>query len=284
MKLYNHAPEVAEQIIEKFKSGEVPKALSTMFLRSTTGKPMESWSWGNQFYAAMMGMTDARGYKQWQQVGRQVSKGAKALFILGPLKKTYTKEDDEGNEKQVSFLYGFRSVSVYDINSTVIVDEDLWEKSKLPTVEVREVMDELPFKEVARRWDLDINFYKGAEGKALGYFKPGEIAIGTRNLSTWAHELIHAADYKNDYLTPGQKGSEDKIEAEIVAEFGGAALLYMAGHEHSADLGGAWDYITRQTGGETGKALQLCLKLNKRVCENIQLVLREAGYAEDSRD
>jgi len=32
---------------------------------------------------------DARGFRQWQKVGRRVKKGAKAFYILAPIRKKY---------------------------------------------------------------------------------------------------------------------------------------------------------------------------------------------------
>lgn len=72
---------------------------------------------------------------------------------------------------------------------------------------------------------------------------PGQsIALGTRNLATWAHELIHAADDR--LQATGLRGGQ-RWDQEIVAELGGATLLEIAGEPVESDLGGCWQYIRR---------------------------------------
>jgi len=52
------------------------------------------------------------------------------------------------------------------------------------------------------------------------------------NLATWAHELIHAADDRlGNMIETGQH-----FRSEIVAEMGGAVLLYAMGYKKDADL------------------------------------------------
>ena len=65
---------------------------------------------------------------------------------------------------------------------------------------------------------------------------------GVQNLSTWAHELIHAAD---DRL--GKLG-KCKVNNEVVAELGGAVLLQCLGKPVEADLGGAWNISSHGVG------------------------------------
>ena len=58
-------------------------------------------------------------FRQWEQVGRKVKKGAKALYILGPC--TYTKtvtDPDTGEEKKETYVKGFRPISVFAFEAT----------------------------------------------------------------------------------------------------------------------------------------------------------------------
>jgi hypothetical protein len=74
----------------------------------------------------------------------------------------------------------------------------------------------------------------------LGRYLHGKaIELGVKNLSTWAHELCHAADDRNGSLK--EKGQHWR--SETVAELGGAVLLEILGFKQEADLGGCWEYI-----------------------------------------
>jgi len=54
--------------------------------------------------------TFVAGYRRWQQLGRQVRKGEKAINILAPILK---KVEEDGKEEKR--LVGFRSASIFDI-------------------------------------------------------------------------------------------------------------------------------------------------------------------------
>ena len=94
------------------------------------------------------------------------------------------------------------------------------------------------------------------------------IALGTENLSTWMHELTHAAD---DRLV-GMKGGQ-QIDPEVVAELGSAVLLECLGKPADADLGGAWNYIQHH---EKAEPITVCQRLLKRTCNAVALILDTA--------
>jgi len=96
-------------------------------------------------------------------------------------------------------------------------------------------LEGLPLREVAESWGIKIESFNSREGGCLGYYSSaGSIALGVENLSTWCHELCHAADARNiGGLKPGQR-----VDQEVVAELGGAILLTILGKPVDADLGG----------------------------------------------
>ncbi len=94
--------------------------------------------------------------------------------------------------------------------------------------------------------------------------------LGVENLSTWCHELVHAADDRNGKL----KGP--KVSRETVAALGGAILLQMLGYEHEADLGGCWKYIQSYAGDEKIDVLAACGRVLDRTCEAVALILDTA--------
>jgi hypothetical protein len=89
-----------------------------------------------------------------------------------------------------------------------------------------------------------------------------------KNLSTWAHELIHAADHRNGKLTElGQHW-----RSETVAELGGAVLLRVLGHDHDADFGRCWQYIENYASRQKMDVLKACNVVLERTCEAVALV------------
>jgi hypothetical protein len=125
---------------------------------------------------------------------------------------------------------------------------------------------------------LNVETYNGTEAGALGWYSSGgkSIALGVCNLSTWAHELMHAADDRCiGGLKPGQRGDQ-----EIVAELGGAVLLECIGQHEAADVGGAWRYIDAYAKRDKVAPLTYCERLLRRVCTAVALVLDTAAALE----
>ena len=73
-----------QQIVDLFQSGSVPQALAVATIPPQSGIPSANWSWSNRLLQFLADTSDARGYRQWQEAGRDVTKGAKAFHILGP--------------------------------------------------------------------------------------------------------------------------------------------------------------------------------------------------------
>ena len=271
MKYIGRAEVVAAKIVDAFKSGNLPKALAPIFVRRKDGVPCRAWSWGNQLICILNGTQDARGMKQWNAAGRSVKKGSKCFDILVPLMRTVTAKDTEtGDEKKIQVLYGFGTAPVFSVEST--------QGAELPKVDedVAHWMNSLPMIEVARSWGLDVDAYNGLDGAPKGkYTRKRAIAVGVRNLSTWAHELIHAADDRLGNLT--ERGQHWR--SEIVAELGGAILLEALGHDYESDRGGCFEYVevyAKECGLEP---VQACMSVLKRTCEAVNLLLSEAGKA-----
>ena len=64
---------------------------------------------------ALAGHADARGFRQWQEVGRWVRKGEKSFTILAPVLKT-VRDEATGKEKEA--LLGFRGIPVFGFGQT----------------------------------------------------------------------------------------------------------------------------------------------------------------------
>jgi len=215
----------------------------------------------------MHGESDARGFRQWQEVGRHVNKGEKAMHILAPIVKKVETTDENGEPTTQARIVGFKTAAVFGKSQTegeAVPDGDPGAERWIET---------LPLIDVARSWGLNVETYNGGRGVALGKYRHGKgIALGTENLSTWAHELIHAADDRLGRLN--EKGQHWRAEA--VAELGGAILLYCLGREDEADTGGAWQYISRYCQDAGKQPVNVCMQVLSRTAEAVALILDTA--------
>ncbi len=265
-----HTKAVGERIVEAFRNPEqLPKALAPVFIHRKDDKPCSRWSWHNQLVVALCGTVDARGFRQWNHVNRKVKKGAKALWILAPCVKRISEKDDAGEDRARQVVYGFRSVPVFALEDT--------EGDPLPETDDRydSWARELPLMEVAEAWGINVGTFSYGGGNPLGYYRYAAsgnqaVMLGVENLSTWAHELVHAADHRVTNL----KG--EKWHKEIVAELGGAILLECLGMTYDADLGGAFDYIERYAEEARKDTVKACIDVLDRVCNCVKLILDTA--------
>jgi hypothetical protein len=269
MKYIARAEEVANRIIEAFHSGNLPKALAPIFIRRKDGVPCRSWSFGNQLLCVLNGTSDARGIRQWNECGRWVKKGSKAFDILVPLLKPATViDEDTKQQKRIEVLVGFKTAAVFAVEST--------DGKDLPKIddEITQWIDALPLVEVTRAWGLNVEAFNGHDGKALGHYCRNQaIGLGVKNLSTWAHELLHSADHRLGNLK--EKGQHWR--SETVAELGGAILLECLGFNIESDRGGCWEYISKYINEAGLQPIQACMDVLKRTCEAVELILTEAG-------
>jgi antirestriction factor ArdC-like protein len=257
---------IAHDILAAFESGELPKALAQLFIHRKVDVPSRAWTWTNRLIAIRRGHVYAAGFRQWQEAGRYVKKGEHAFHILAP-RITKAKEDDEGRgvKEGDPVTLGFLAVPVFGYLQT--------EGEPLAGVEdAPEFIDRLPCIEVAHTWGLSVSLYSIDDAPdRLGYFSPGRgIALGVENLSTWAHELIHAADHRLGNLVARS------LDAEVVAEFGGAILLECLGYSAESDRGGAYEYLKRHCEKAKRSLLGACTELLDRTCGCITLLLDEA--------
>ncbi len=263
MKTTDTAAAASAKLLNLFENPEqLPAALAKVYLRpAAQGAPCEHWSFGNRLLLALADTCDARGFKQWQEAGRQVRKGAKAIHILAPSTKKIT--EDDGTEKTI--VMGFRGVPVFRVEDT--------EGPALVEPLAPSFIDSLPLIEVARAWGITVNILPG--GSYYGIYCPGQNRIGlaVENLSTWAHELIHAADDRAGNLT--ERGQHWR--SETVATFGSAVLLTLIGEGEHADLGGAYRYIEAYAQGAKLTPVQAALKTLDRMNVAISLILETAA-------
>lgn len=272
MKFYGeHAEQVGQRIVQAFQCPDMlPRALAPVFIHRKDDVPCRKWSWHNQLIAALCGTTDARGFRQWDDVKRKVKKGSKAIWILAPCVKNVKDTNARGEEVDRRVLFGFRGIPVFAVEDT--------EGEPLPAADDRydSWVRDLPLLEVAKTWDITVGTYTGSDVTPLGYFQYGfggqAVMLGVENLSTWAHEMVHAADHR----IAGEKRNLDRAHKEIVAELGGAVLLECLGMSQDADLGGAYQYIQRYAAEAKKDTVRVCIEVLDRVCECVKLILDTA--------
>ena len=265
MAFYGQAQAAAERIVRAFEdTNSLPKPLAQVFIRRKDRPHSRKWSWGNQLLAILHGYSDARGFQQWKEVGRHVKAGEKAFFILGPVTKKI-KNEETGEEKAI--VIGFRGLPVFGYEQT--------EGKPLPThdPEIETWVDSLPLLEVAKGWGLSVRTLDGQGMGFLGRYRYGKgIELGVKNLATWCHELVHAADDRNGSLK--EKGQHWR--SETVAELGGATLLEILGFNHEADLGGCFEYIKSYAEREKIGVTEACMRVLDRTCAAVALILDTA--------
>ena len=232
MKTTEKAKEALSRILDSFESGNVPAALARVVI-PPLDVPCASWSLSNRLLVFLSDTDDARGFNQWQEVGRSVCKGAKAVYILAPIKVKKRREAGaekaETEDKEEKVLVGFRAVPVFRFEDT--------EGEPLDRLPVQPA-EPPPLKEVADAWGIAVD-YAAIASTAYGYYAPGkrQIVLCTHDEDVFFHELAHAAHEKvQGMLKRGQDWKQ-----EVTAELTAATLAHLFGKRPND--GGAYRYI-----------------------------------------
>jgi len=281
-KFYGKAETAANAVLAVFKHPEqLPKALAPVFIHRKDDIPCRRWSWCNQMITALRGHADARGFRQWQKVGRHVRKGEKSFHILSPVKVPVERKNAAGETEKRLIVVGFKATAVFGLCQTegepVQLDQ-----------EAERWLHNLPLVDVASQWGLTVQSYNGQSHNHLGEFRQRRtaegdivgvsIAVGVENLATWAHELMHAADSRLGALT--ERGQHWR--SEIVAELGASTLLSILGLHDDTDLGGCWDYVSAYARDAKLEPIVACQRVLARTCDAVALILDTAEMLKES--
>lgn len=247
-----------DSVIDSFNTGKAVKVAAIAALPAGSTVPSDKWSFFNRMIMLLEGTEDARGYRQWQQAGRQVRQGAKAFAILAPRIVHY--KDPETDEDRRA-LRGFVAVPVFRLEDT---DGD-----PLPS---REPATPPPLADVAARFGLQVRYdaLRGAWG-SFNTVTEG-ITLATHDARVFWHELAHAAHQRvrGCRLEGGQNP-----EQEIIAEFVAAVIARIYNPEQ--ELGLELEYIDRYAKARGLGACQSVLALMKES----DLVLKRIFDPED---
>ena len=266
MRLTGRAQEALDKILKSFETGQVPEAIAVSML-PRFDVPSNRWSLNNRLLMYFAGTADARGIRQWREVGRWLKKGSKAAYILVPMHIRKAAEDAEmGAETKQQILVGFRCCPVFAVEDT--------EGAPVAHADLAPPQPP-PLHQVARAWGLDVTYLPG-NGACDGYYSPSRQQIGlcTHHEQVFFHELAHAAHHR---VKGALSGGADWRE-EVVAELAAATLGHLYGRR--PDDGGAYRYI-RQYAEQAGRdAYRACLSVVADVGRCLELILDQAGVGE----
>jgi hypothetical protein len=250
----NRVKQTLDTVLERFKSGDIPEVVSyVMFPLSDI--PSSRWSLLNRTIMFISGTADARGFKQWQQAGRFVKRGSKALYILVPYFKKVENEDEK-----VSVITGFGSKAVFKVEDT---DGEPLEYQNLE-------LGDIPLLERAEEWNVSVKAIPG-NYKYAGYYTTSrkEICLATQDECVFFHELAHVAHEKViGHLKPGQ----DPFQ-EIVAQLAAQCLCFLAGKTADRFIGTSYRYIEGYAGKMKISPYKACLKVISDTEKVLQLIL-----------
>ena len=224
--------------------------------------PCTNWGPVNRFLVALAGTSDARGFRQWQEVGRSVCKGARALHILVPrFRRVETNDEDDCDEVR-EHLIGFVSAPVFAVEDT--------EGEPLPET----VPPSIPrLQTVADALGIRITYAGAVSDRVLGVYRGGRsddrITLYTHDVATYYHEIGHALHHRTGKLRSSHDAAARR-DNEIVAEVSAAVLVRVFESEEVGRqaLGYIKDY--QATKGRL-------LKLLPEIVEVVDLAVRLAG-------
>ncbi len=250
----NKVSQTLDAVLDRFKSGDIPQAVSyAMF--PIPDLPSSRWSLLNRTIMFISGTCDARGYKQWQQAGRFVKKGSKALYILVPY---FKKIEDKGD--QVCVVSGFGCQPVFKVEDT---DGETLEYQNME-------LGPLPLLQRAEEWNISVRAVPGNYQYA-GYYSMGrkEICLATQDECVFFHELAHVAHEK---VIGHLKAGQDPLQ-EIVAQLAGQCLCFLVGKSADKFLGTSYRYIEKYAGQIKMTPHKACMKVISDTEKVLQLIL-----------
>ena len=264
--------QVVRELLGMWESGEMPAAVAAVLLRRKAGdRPCDHWSLGNRLILHVHRTEDARGFRQWQEVGRWVRRGAKAIYILAPITRTVTVRKTETDpetgqkverEETQTVVNGFRPVPVFKVEDTDgnPLPQPDYTPPQLP-----------PLYKVARVWGVDVRWLPADTGHVYGAYFPGQdrIELYTHDPGTFWHELAHAAHAR---IRPLQGGRVP--EQEMVAETAAAAVAVMYGHP--GRIARAREYVAAYANVPPAQAARSVLRVLHDVEQVLTLILNTA--------
>ncbi len=304
--------EVLQNIIELFKSGKVPEAIAIATFPSFD-IPANHWSLMNRLLLYCSGARDARGYRQWEKIGRHVKKGAKAIYILAPMTTSHMRKR--------SFIATKRSLIPIKRGKPATEEERRdegeypWGKENPEDNPEEEKSPESPAENPGRQGNriattgfisVPVFPVEDTEGEPLAYQElpipqppllelarkwglsikavPGNnLFLGSYSPAKQAIELataeekvfFHELAHHAHKLVMGEIKTGQDWRQEIVAELSSQALCRLVGKSAEDTLGNSYRYIARYAKEAGITPVAACLKVVSDVEKVVNLILRE---------
>ena len=242
--------EAMDTLLRMFDEENLEKVARAVFRGEGSSIPADKWSFLNRILMYLHNTEDARGFRQWQQVGRYVMKGSKAFYIIGPVTRKITAERNlesgETVREERTVLAGFKGIPVFCIEDT----------DGAPMIrEEYQVNIPCEFEGIIQELGLRVQPVRFC-GAVYGSYNliSREIRLASPDIEVFLHELSHAVDDRLTGLQPGQKKDQ-----EVTAEFSAAVIAHLMGYR--IPLGNVRDYIE----GYSFRELMNCLTRIERI-------------------
>ena len=254
-----------EKVVKVFSQKSFPDKIAKTFIKGA-GKPMSKWSWGNQLLVYIQKTTDARGYKQWKKVDRNVKRGSKAISILAPVMIKIPKKDSVTKlvvepKEFIPICIGFKAIPIFRYEDT--------EGKPLKEYKPKDIP---PLLSVAEKWGVTVRYDDTTVGEYGSYNSTNkEIRLCTESIDTFFHELAHIAHEKIDGTL---KGGQDP-EQEAIAELTACVLSTIYGYNIKNY---AFNYIGHYAKDKKPLAVgRMCFKVMGKVGKVLELILTESA-------
>ncbi len=152
------------------------------------------YSWRNQVLILLQCPAASRvaGFRAWQELGRRIVGGSKAIRILAPFTKKVEETDKETGERTERKITFFVPVAVFDVSQTT--------GKPLPALDVelsgngqQGLLDAL--QAYCKQLSVVVEFQELRPG-LYGFAKPGKIVVSSKQsidaqAATLLHEIAH---------------------------------------------------------------------------------------------
>jgi len=210
------------------------------------------------------GTSDARGFRQWIEVGRSVSKGSKAIYILGPVRKRIRRKVSDEHagqgEEFADVLVGFMTVPVFRYEDTAGKDLPVYEPKNPP-----------PLMGVAEKFGMRVQYERLAPGVyGTTDHTSKTIILATEEADVFFHELGHAI---HRTFEP-KSGHGQEPEAETIAQLVAATLARLYGNPADSF---SWSYIASYAQSNNPQNVgRLCMRVLDRTRKVLDLIYTPA--------
>jgi len=226
---------------------------------SAPEKPSSKWSLGNQLLMLLAGTSDARGFRQWNEVGRWVARDKKAVWILGPVRKKVRQEPvqgDPGDNDVKEILVGFKAIPVFRFEDTAGQELPVYQPRSPP-----------PLMEVAEKFGMKVRYARlGPDMYGATDHTTKTIILASEDWDVFFHELGHAIHRSFE----PKSGHGQEPEAETVAQLVAATLARLYGRPADSF---SWSYIAMYAQSNNPQRVgRLCMRVldrTKKVLDRI---------------